>query len=215
MSTYYIVRDELSHHGVKGMKWGVRKQLPLIGRSRNNSKISDAQRASIKKQRAKKAAIIGGSVVAAGLVAYGGYKLGMINKHNKAASNAVNRALHQRISAGVNPLSLYDFSTKRTNFTAGNVKRVSRYGNITGHSRRVTKAGGAYNRGKFYTRKATDSFNNGAKSGTYSHYTRKADKAYTELGDLNRSNVANNKSTNYYVYRPINKLSRPKKRRIF
>ena len=69
--------DSLSHYGVKGMKWGVRKQIPLLGRRGSNSKMTSqemAQRRQKQIARAKKAAIIGGAVVATGLVVYGANK---------------------------------------------------------------------------------------------------------------------------------------------
>lgn len=102
MSSYKIVYpDELNHYGVKGMRWGHRKQIPLVGRrpgGSQNPQMDDAQRRSIQKQRAKKAAIIGGSIVAAGLVAYGGYKLrssavtSLAKKYEKKAISSISKA---------------------------------------------------------------------------------------------------------------------------
>lgn len=49
-------RNYLAHHGVKGMKWGVRKQYPIIGRARGsaykfskNPVISSLQNANVKR----------------------------------------------------------------------------------------------------------------------------------------------------------------------
>lgn len=44
MSQYVIVNGELYHHGVKGMKWGVRRKLDKVGsavKSRVNQKVED------------------------------------------------------------------------------------------------------------------------------------------------------------------------------
>ena len=69
------------HYGVKGMKWGVHKQRPV---SLNSRSISDEQRAQ-RRKTAKRAAIIGASVVAAGLAVYGAHKVSEVRKMNTAA----------------------------------------------------------------------------------------------------------------------------------
>lgn len=84
MANYIIVRppDELCHYGVKGMKWGVRKEIPLVGR-RYRSYATTSQSTAAKNARisarAKKIAIIGASVAVAGLAIYGAKKAGLIN----------------------------------------------------------------------------------------------------------------------------------------
>lgn len=89
MNNYRIVYpNELNHYGVRGMKWGVRKQVPLIGRRHGGTQkpqMNDAQRKAQRRARAKKAAIVGGSIVAASLAAYGAYKITKIRKSNTQA----------------------------------------------------------------------------------------------------------------------------------
>lgn len=82
----------LEHYGVKGMKWGQRKQIPLVGRIRrpavnrfrdNNSSVSNPVKSSrsfeksriVKRQKIKKAVAIGAGIVGAAAVSYGAYKL--------------------------------------------------------------------------------------------------------------------------------------------
>lgn len=108
MYTYYIagfpISDELYHHGIKGQRWGVRRYqnpdgtLTAAGKVRYNigefgqnakdkvsSALGSAKQAassriqSIDKDKLKKAAIIGGSAIAAAALAYGGYKLAQAN----------------------------------------------------------------------------------------------------------------------------------------
>lgn len=69
---YWIDEEVLEHHGVKGMKWGVRKQREQIPTSKRNS-ASKAQNKS--KINAKKLAKAGAIAVAAGLATYGAYKV--------------------------------------------------------------------------------------------------------------------------------------------
>lgn len=76
MSTFYASNDYriyLAHHGVKGMKWGVRHDRRPSGTSRRSGvsvkkglRLTDGQKRALK---------IGATVVVAGLAIYGGYKL--------------------------------------------------------------------------------------------------------------------------------------------
>lgn len=82
--------DYLIHHGVKGMKWGIRKQYEAVGRRRVGSPKSKALRGRIvadrymkssdpiadeKRAKRRKAIAAGVAVAATALAVYGGYKL--------------------------------------------------------------------------------------------------------------------------------------------
>lgn len=61
--------DELYHHGIKGMHWGIR-------RYRNKGSSKKHPNKSKKRSKYYKAAAIGAGIIVAGLAVYGGYKLG-------------------------------------------------------------------------------------------------------------------------------------------
>lgn len=83
MNYIIVYPDELNHFGVKGMKWGVRKEPysnSQIMRRQKDSSMSQERKAKI-----KKAAKIGAAVAVTAAVAYGGYKLHAVRQSNKAA----------------------------------------------------------------------------------------------------------------------------------
>lgn len=90
--------DELYHHGVKGMKWGRRKQRVLKGRStgsgkksntKTQKKMSDASKQKIKKI-AKTTAVVAGKVAIGTLLgSYGA--IAAMSLLNQYADNRTNR----------------------------------------------------------------------------------------------------------------------------
>lgn len=152
MNSYIIVYpDELNHYGVKGMKWGVRKQRPVssMGGRLHRLALKKAQAADLKKQqkinspeynarkaRAKKAAIIGGSIVIAGLAAYGGYKYkklsGEMNEMNRSielGQAMVETLRKSSVGTGRNPVLNSSVTYRGNDFdyhTA--VKKATKYG---------------------------------------------------------------------------------------
>lgn len=79
MSNYVIAhQNELNHYGVKGMKWGVRKQVHLSSGNRTRQPLSNQdiyQRKIQRRAKAKKIAKVGGAIALAALASYGAYKL--------------------------------------------------------------------------------------------------------------------------------------------
>lgn len=87
MILFYETDITLQHHGVKGMKWGVRKKRDSNMNTRNKSKDNkeDGHQHESKEKihltdKQKKAIKIGAAVTAAALVTYGAYRL---NKSGK------------------------------------------------------------------------------------------------------------------------------------
>ncbi len=77
MSDVIITRsdDYLVHHGVKGMKWGIRHDPERVGRTGTASNNNKKKRKGLS-DKAKKRLLLGAAVVGTALAAYGVYKLG-------------------------------------------------------------------------------------------------------------------------------------------
>ena len=76
-----ISEDYLMHHGVKGMKWGVRHDPERVGRKQQGSKNKKKRGLSPK---AKKYIKIGATVAGTTLLAYGLYRYSDVIKYNIA-----------------------------------------------------------------------------------------------------------------------------------
>ena len=78
----YETASYLCHHGVKGMKWGVRKKDKSSGHRKSKSSETSNSRKGLsdKQKKVLKGAAIGAGVV---LAAYGGYKLGQVYKDKR------------------------------------------------------------------------------------------------------------------------------------
>ena len=90
----FISTDELYHHGIKGMKSGVRKKS-----YHDSSGIKSASRKQIdektRREKLKRSAKIGAAVVGASLAVYGGYKLSSYTKNKKASAKLMKEVLKQ------------------------------------------------------------------------------------------------------------------------
>ena len=227
MNYRIIYKDELYHHGVKGMKWGVRKQPERSGSTKSGKGMSTA----------KKVAIGVAVAAAVGGVSYYAIKT---HRYNKAAHATVQRILNRKSTANWirntsnnmwgfdgtykgNPYHLkpgrgshgMHYNGRSTfNHFSKNGKIASDI-HLSGHSPRLTRAGAASYRGNFYSRKAAES------PITSDYFTNpntrrrvlegKSNAAFTELRDIQVSSIQRgNGVPKRYKYSKVTKLKRQK-----
>lgn len=94
MSEYYSINyssNYISHHGVKGMKWGVRKQKLASGIKKVKKKFNEPET----KAKIKKAVKIGAGIAVAGLAIYGAYKF-RASKRQYEAIISLGKKMHNQ-----------------------------------------------------------------------------------------------------------------------
>lgn len=97
--------NELYHHGIKGMRWGIRRfqkeNGSLTPAGKKKKRYSEQDESSDKKKgltsNQKKAITIGTAVVVTALATYGSYKLGAFDKFKDSGKRAVEGLLKDSI----------------------------------------------------------------------------------------------------------------------
>lgn len=91
------MNEELYHYGVKGMKWGIRRDKYKKSNRRSKNKQSSESREGSNgfhlTSKQKKAIAVGATVVGAALVTYGAYKLGAFDRFKSSGVKAVNNIM--------------------------------------------------------------------------------------------------------------------------
>lgn len=100
-----ISEDYLMHHGVKGMKWGVRHDPERVGRVRNvGTSLSNKRKGLTNKQKRilKGAAIAAGLIAAAGIGTIAVRNIKMTNAAKKEVIEAIERNGHKEVRDALN-----------------------------------------------------------------------------------------------------------------
>lgn len=79
--------SELYHYGVKGMKWGVRKEYE--SHPREKAKVEDKTKRTGLSDKAKRRIVIGAAAAATVLAAYGLYRIGAFDKFISIGKNSI------------------------------------------------------------------------------------------------------------------------------
>lgn len=160
MWTYNYNNDYLMHHGVKGMKWGVRHDPIRTGRRRfRTDSGGDAQakrRRGLSENQKLALKVAGGTALIIGGVAISKHfskKLDKSVAKMGAAEAKKHAAKWSKTSVSqAKKRNLYYFSKKAL---PSGAEIKSTQGRLTGHSKIMNKAGAAKYRSEFYSDKLT------------------------------------------------------------
>lgn len=204
----YYISNELSHHGVKGMRWGFRKQRVSSGTG-SRSSSNGASSGRKKMSTAKKVAIGAACVAAVAGVSY----IAITRGHNKSAMAGKKYAMRVMRKYSHNKIKRGPTGTSFNSAANGLVSANKQTKRITGHSARVTRLGAARHRAQYHTAKAQKapiSYDYMTGKTARGYHEQKAHAASQEIANLYK----NNNNVKIYSTRPMNRLKRQKGPRV-
>lgn len=162
---YYVSKTELSHHGVKGMKWGVRHDRQESGRKHSTKNDSTSKKKGLSKKQ--KIALGIAAVAITGVVLY---KTGAFEKVANIGRKAVNSDFGGNASSNISNLGNIgrEFNDVRSDLSM--IQSINKSNNLDGNCFHTTTS---YILNSLYGKKTTakpfsgiDEFS-GLNSGTY------------------------------------------------
>lgn len=136
-----MTENELYHFGVKGMKWGVRRNRSF---STGNSKkaSSNKSEAQARREKIKKAAIIGTAAVGTALAAYGTYKASkyLKEKAGKLSYESGKKYANEHFFNKMKDFSTFDPYDRNNNYYAMYLAGKQTLQNTDKRTRRVSSS---------------------------------------------------------------------------